>query len=314
MAAPWHEHGFRFLRYEPSPLEREWFELVNATRPLGCGVWHPDSVLAARVSANVTALAEMTPSQMVYADGHGREHTVGIEPLVSSLRHPRLLTPGSHTRSALMDKTHLRIPSSDDLERLGRRGARGIFVDLGAGLFASGAPGSDNGGSLGWIPQRFGEQGVHFERIFAWEARGYSARTLWQTIPPEMVPTLSYYNVPCEVAPNSSHNPWRVLGAVATKQDYVVVKIDVDHQATELALVEQLLSGSSPASELVDEIFWEHHVAGSVVACPTLWNQPHGMGWEKMRFNKSDERETLFGSYSLFSTLRARGIRAHSWV
>ena len=81
MAAPWHEHGFRFLRYEPSPLEREWFELVNATRPLGCGVWHPDSVLAARVSANVTALAEMTPSQMVYADGHGREHTVGIEPL-----------------------------------------------------------------------------------------------------------------------------------------------------------------------------------------------------------------------------------------
>jgi hypothetical protein len=33
-----------------------------------------------------------------------------------------------------------------------------------------------------------------------------------------------------------------------------------------------------------------------------------------MRFNKSDERETLFGSYSLFSTLRARGIRAHSWV
>ena len=193
--------------YEPSPLEREWFELVNATRPLGCGVWHPDSVLAARISANVTARAEMTPSQMVYADGHGREHTVGIEPLVSSLRHPRLLTPGSHTRSALMDKRHLRIPSSDDLVRLGKRGARAILVDLGAGMFASGAPGSDNGASLGWIPQRFGEQGVHFERIFAWEARGYSARTLWRTIPPEMVPTLSYYNVPCEVAPNSSHNP-----------------------------------------------------------------------------------------------------------
>ena len=251
---------------------------------------------------------------MVYAAGHGREHTVGIEPLVSSLRHPRLLTPGSHTKAALMDKTHLRIPSSDDLVRLGKRGARAILVDLGAGMFASGAPGSDNGGSLGWIPQRFAESGVHFERIFAWEARGYSARTLWQTIPPEMVPTLSYYNVPCEVAPNSSHNPWRVLGAVATKQDYVVVKIDVDHQATELALVEQLLSGSSPASGLVDEIFWEHHVAGSVVACPTLWGCGHGNGWEKMRFNKSDERETLFGSYSLFSTLRARGIRAHSWV
>ena len=78
MAAPWHEHGHRFLRYEPSPLEREWFELVNATRPLGCGVWHPDAVLAARVSANVTALAEMTPSQMVYADGHGREQMAAL--------------------------------------------------------------------------------------------------------------------------------------------------------------------------------------------------------------------------------------------
>ena len=86
---------------------------------------------------------------MVYADGHGREHTVDIEPLVSSLRHPRLLTPGSHTKSALMDKRHLRIPSSDDLVRLGKRGARAILVDLGAGMFASGAPGSDNGGSLG---------------------------------------------------------------------------------------------------------------------------------------------------------------------
>ena len=92
-----------------------------------------------------------------------------------------------------------------------------------------------------------------------------------------------------------------------------VVKLDIDHQATELALVEQLLH--SPTESLVDELFWEHHVAGSIVCCPRLWGaRGRDKGWSAMPFNQSDERETLHGSYRLFATLRERGIRAHSWV
>ena len=48
------------------------------------------------------------------------------------------------------------------------------------------------------------------------------------------------YNVPCDATPSASHNPWRVLAAVVTKDDYVVVKVDIDHQRTELALIDQL--------------------------------------------------------------------------
>ena len=173
-----------------------------------------------------------------------------------------------------MDKSHILVPQRADMHRLRRHGGttgQAILVDLGAGLFSSGAPGSENGGSLGWFPHKYAQVGVQFDRILAWEARSVSRFALWNSIPPAIVPVLSYFNVPCTANPNASHNPWRVLAAVATKADYVVVKIDIDHQHTELALIDQLLSGNSPASHLVDELFWEHHVAGSVVQCPTLW-------------------------------------------
>ena len=96
----------------------------------------------------------------------------------------------------------------------------------------------------------------------------------------------------------------------------------------------------------VDELFWEHHVTGSLAACPRPWGGAttapplltvlfasvplhpsfsdlpyahlrrwgHGFGWSRTRFNASAVDETLLGSYDLFAAMRARGIRAHSWV
>ena len=137
---------------------------------------------------------------------------------------------------------------------------------------------------------------------------------LWRSMPAELVPKLSYYNTPADARAGAPHNPWRVLAAVAQPSDYVVVKLDVDHQQTELELVEQLLSESSPAAGLVDEIFWEHHVSGSLLSCPRLMGYNAKAGWATMSFNLSDARETLPGSYDLFARMRRLGIRAHSWV
>ena len=70
------------------------------------------------------------------------------------------------------------------------------------------------------------------------------------------------------------------------------------------------------AGHLVDELFWEHHVAGSALCCPKLWRwrEPTGLGWARMRFNRSNVDETLVGSYRLLTRMRELGIRAHSWV
>ena len=164
------------------------------------------------------------------------------------------------------------------------------------------------------MTSKFRMHGGNFTRVLAWEASKYDAPAFWRRVPASLVPILQFFNVPCDAEPEGKHNPWRVLAAIAKPSDYVVVKLDVDHQQTELALVDQLLSGNSPASRLVDEVFWEHHVAGSLVCCPLLWRNNHGMGWERMRFNTTDVRQTLHGSYEIFSRLRQLGIRAHSWV
>ena len=96
-------------------------------------------------------------------------------------------------------------------------------------------------------------------------------------------------------------------------------RLDIDHAATELALVRQLLgdeAGGEAVQPLVDELFWEHHVFGSALHCPRLWRwrEPMGRGWGGSVHNKSDRQQTLAGSYELLGRLRRMGIRAHSWV
>ena len=102
--------------------------------------------------------------------------------------------------------------------------------------------------------------------------------------------------------------------------DYVVVKLDVDNSEVELALVHQLLNMSTRGrSPLVDEIFWEHHVWGSPMACPEMWGSKAPSGWAYMDYPSREAKmkspdASLKGSYRLFRQLREKGIRAHSWV
>jgi hypothetical protein len=210
-----------------------------------------------------------------------------------------------------MDKSYYRLA-----QRLNRPECRVIFVDLGASLYKSGA-GGDNGASLRWFWETYSRlraKSRPFDRILAWEAQEYKQSQLWATIPPDIVPELSYFDVPADPTPGAKMNPWRVLEAVATPEDFVIVKLDVDHQATELALVHQLV-GSPKLARLIDEFFWEHHVAGSAVACPTLWQSQQGKGWSTMQFDLSpNSDEVLRASYALFAKLREMGISAHSWV
>jgi len=216
-----------------------------------------------------------------------------------------------HRRARLMDKSYYSLP-----KWLNHADSRIIFVDLGASLYESG-PGGENGASLRWFWDTYSQLSGRkrpFDRILAWEAREYRPKELWATFPSDIIPSISYFNVPADAAPDAKMNPWRILEAVVRPEDFVVVKLDIDNQKTELALVHQLID-SPKVANLVDEFFWEHHVAGSAVACPTLWQGRMGAGWSTMRFNHSlNSEEALRASYGLFTTLRQMGIRAHSWV
>ena len=319
--------------YERSLVERLWAGRVATLNPTGCAPWKAGGALdlLARETASTASTDPHAHSHMLTCRPCATRGTVAaacnatrtiadrhaIEPLTSFLRDPRALV-SPNVLEHVFQKSWLLLPSRDELARVRREGGRYILVDLGAGLYDVGGrtPGAVGGASLRWFDQQYAARGAAFDRVLAFEARPLSQRDLWRSMPAALVPRLQYFNAPAQPAAGAKFNPWRILREVATPRDYVVVKLDVDNAALELALVRQLLDHRSGAAALVDELFWEHHVAGSPLGCPRLWRarEPAGRGWAGMKFNLSEPDETLAGSYALFHALRSMGIRAHSWV
>jgi len=80
-------------------------------------------------------------------------------------------------------------------------------------------------------------------------------------------------------------NPWRILERIATPQDWVVVKLDIDTPQIENELMRQL-SEEVGVQALVDEVFYEHHSSTPDMA--KWWGVHH-------------PTDTLADSYTLFS-------------
>ena len=132
---------------------------------------------------------------------------------------------------------------------------RALFFDLGASLYHTGG----GGASMSWFVNQYRARGISFDRLFAWEAKQYTDATIYATMPASIVDRIAYYNLPANTTPGNKHNPWRTLRAVATPNDFVVVKVDIDNTPVEEALLEQLLADRA-LSSLVDEFYFEHHV------------------------------------------------------
>ena len=325
--------------YEPSPVEAAFTKTVAKHDPRGCEAWNPNystlevnnktavPVLGTPMAQAIRAFSRQLrqpPKQMasrIWKCGMERGGLCRMctpsfmEPLVSFLRSPRALSSPEYSgQPDIMTKDWLLLPSAQELQMVKDRGGRIMYIDLGAGQFSggSGDPGGDGNGSLAWFSARLTQP---IDEILAWEARIINPTQLWRGVPKHLVPRMRYFNVPVEWHPEAKFNPWRVLHELGIRtHDYVVVKLDVDNRFTELELIYQLIQMTERGNGLVDELFWEHHVAGSAMCCPKLWGSKKQQGWSKMRFNISNMDETLKGSYALFSRMRQLGIRAHSWV
>ncbi len=221
-----------------------------------------------------------------------------MEPLVGFLRHPE-----AHCRQFpsavpwirnIISKVYL-IPAWH-AEAWPHGRTRALFFDLGASLYHTG----NGGASMSWFVNEYRVRGIQFDRIFAWEASRYTDALIYETMPPHIVDRISYYNLPANQTRGAKHNPWRTLRAVATKSDFVVVKIDIDNTPIEEALIDELLADRA-TSALIDEFYFEHHVRNT-----PMWHY----GWS----GGTVTTHTLPNSYEIFGRLRELGIRAHSWV
>ena len=221
-----------------------------------------------------------------------------IEPLVGFLRHPE-----AHCRQFPSATPWVRNVQSKDYlipawhsEAWPHERTSALFFDLGASLYHSGS----GGASMSWFVNQYRMRGIHFDRIYAWEAKLHTDATIYETMPAPITDIISYYNLPVNTTPGEKHNPWRTLRAVARQTDFVVVKIDIDNTPVEEALIDELLADRA-LSVLVDEFYFEHHVRNT-----PMWHY----GWS----GGTVTTHTLVHSYDLFGKLRRLGIRAHSWV
>jgi len=221
-----------------------------------------------------------------------------IEPLVGFLRHPEAHCPQFPSSRPwvrnVQSKDYLIPAWHSEAWPHGR--TKAFFFDLGASLYHSG----NGGASMSWFVYQYRLRGIHFDRIFAWEAKFHTDAAIYETMPAPIVDRIAYFNLPVNATPGAKHNPWRTLHAMTQQADFVVVKIDIDNPPIEEALIEQLLSDRS-LSVLVDELYWEHHVLNT-----PMWHY----GWK----GGTVTNHTLVHSYELFGDLRSLGIRAHSWV
>ncbi len=85
--------------------------------------------------------------------------------------------------------------------------------------------------------------------------------------------------------------------AKASPEDFVVVKVDIDTSAIELAIVEAIAERPEIAA-LIDELYFEYH----------FYFDGHNFGWGG---HVSGDVDT---AVSLMHRLRTLGIRAHFWI
>jgi len=256
---------------------------------------------------------------------------VPLEPLVGTLRHPHAVcdadevqcvsnplcrlrqfmsaVPRRGPSRSLLSKEYL-LPSSRTHFMASHNltePPRTFFFDLGASTYDAGG----GGPSLRWFIDTYRQSGLQFQRVFAWEAAEVKPAQIFEGMPNDLMTSISYFNIPVEDTKGGKNNPWRYVRDLARPEDFVVVKIDIDTPKIEIELMRQLLldddimdsvedeDNGVKLSELIDELYFEHHVWGSGLS--PIWAD-YGMDGD------------MVGSYAMFSQLRNLGIRAHSWV
>ena len=238
-----------------------------------------------------------------------------IEPLVGSLRHPLAVCDAKiqkdffgfrrRVSAAKVNKDYMLETRLADFilkspECTKAKKCRRFLFDLGASTYSDGK----GGPSMSWFIETYKKAGFEFDRVLSWDARKFEPREVFKGMPFELLKSMSYFNLPVESEPESEYNPWRYIRELTMPEDFVVVKLDIDAPATEAELVRQILfdddqDGKVFLSDLIDEFYFEHHV----------WGSGMSPDWTIDRLDGD-----IAGSYRLFSELRKRGIRAHSWV
>lgn len=294
--SPRREHCiWEYKGYHPSALEQSWIQnIANWSHDPCKAVAAQQQEIDSWVNAShANSSNDSVFSWFTYRNTCTQEHlAIWIEPLAGPGRHPYICQT---IYPYVMDKSYLYIDQAEAHLLYPR--SRVYYFDLGASLWNSGS----GGASQSWIYEYYKDRGIVFDHIFAWEAETIDPQLVWEQIPPEVRQKYHWFNVRAVPDVPGPENPLEMLKSIATPDDFVVLKIDIDGpQEVEEAFIQQILR--EPAlSSLIDDMYYEHHInVEPMTSC--CWAGMKGSMW------------TLHHSYDRFIPLRSRGVRIHSWV
>lgn len=216
----------------------------------------------------------------------------GIEPILPPMRHPNFCVYPQQRGKYLMDMSYM----VHDFEAMCRRlkpTSKMILVDMGASLEFH-AAGTQPAMYILNLYQKFG---FHFDHIYAFEIKTIPPKDVFAKVPEKLRAAYHWINIGVDSDPQSPNNPLKMILDNYNDDDFVVIKLDIDTASIEVPLALQLLEHER-YSTLIDQFYFEHHVFLSELAPD--WG-PSMKG-------------SLMESMKLFSTLREKGIAAHSWV
>jgi len=294
--------------------------VANATTWLGRVKEHMKSELVPdETSADREFLSRLEFTET--CDGETTKRwTEWIEPLTLTARHPfgfgncrpahAKYSESKSPRSPRSDVDYVLLQSGKQLFKqeksaarsgarkkspLAKRPMKHFMLDAGTSTFDS---------SLYWFTCAFSQRKVAFNDVFGWEMTLLNPTEYWAKVPTKWLPYWHFYNTPISADEMQAQSPVRLLKSIATPDDFVAFKLDIDHPDTENPVAMSLLQDTG-FSDLVDEFFFELHFRCEVMtSCGWGKQVPESLAGLKL------ERADVL---KYFKKLRELGIRAHIW-
>ncbi|KAF6004240.1 hypothetical protein F1559_004226 [Cyanidiococcus yangmingshanensis] len=292
--------GWEFVSYVPSSLERTWLVHADDWGEEPCQHVAQFSELVASwlefiKNPKIRSKEYIVPAAMsrfTYRNvcDPREKIVVPIEPLFGPLRNPEICKGVD-----FVDRSYIyidwQLPAAFARQR-SHQPRKSHYFDLGASTWTSGA----GAASQNWIVHEYERRGIFFDGIWAWESTVYEPNQVWDQIPERYVPAYHWFNIPAEADEHSRWNPLNILARVASKEDFVVLKIDIDNSTVENRFLSQIRSNKTLQS-LIDEMYFEPHFKMN----------PLQQFWGSQTIPFKDV-------ITLLSDLRTAGIRIHGWI
>jgi hypothetical protein len=116
------------------------------------------------------------------------------------------------------------------------------------------------------------QRNIDFDHFYGWELSLLNPNHFWKVVPKWLFPKYHFYNVGIQTQDNVNSNILRIIEQITVKNDFVSLKLDIDHPRVEIPVVLEMIDDPKILT-LVDEFFFELHFnceVMTVIVCEAL--------------------------------------------